>query len=774
MAKRITIERLRAWVLVLGVVLVAVILGFFSYTRYRIRHFGRDLPGKLGVNIQQDANGYTFSRSQGGHTLFTLHASRLVQYKSGGRATLHDVSITFFGSDHSRADRVYGSDFEYDPASGIAHAKGVVHLDVQAPEGTHGTSADNRTIHAETSDMIFDQKSGQARTDAPVTFSVADAQGSATGAVYDSTPGMLILQRAVRFQATLSKGPMLLLAEHAEFNRGTRQLSLLRDDLRYAGDHNTSEQAIVTFRDNGTVGRINASGHVNMQDDAGRQLHASSMEVITDANGNTQRAMMDGGLLFSATSGPHSIHGDANNGILQLGPDGELRSVQMQNAVTVVDQEVGRTGDASGSVTREVRGSRLDINFVQQQGHAIAQDLTASGGAVLSEHTIFTKSPPQTTVMKGDVIKATLWEGRSLDRMHAEGNTYLNNTNPSGVSQTSTGDTLDIAFAREPDAGQKHRFEDIPPSMVQRAVQHGHVSIVQIKPANAQQKQPWRSQATADTATLDGPRQILHLEGSPHLSDEEAEMTAQTLDFYRLSGAVTADHNVKVTLRQENSAQAPVHAIAEKVFFDHDRNEAILYGAARPALLWQAANSIAAPQIVIDRRDQTLTTRGGRVTGVFADPGSKATGSAAVVRAEANTFRYSALEHKGSFDGDMVASQASGTLRSDSAEILMSTESGGGQGATRIPNPRGSLDTLICQGNVQVDQGGRRGTGAKLVYTSADGRFVLSGRSGSPAQVSDRLHGTVSGASLIFTNRGDSVEVEGGTARAVTDTQVSR
>jgi hypothetical protein len=40
--------------------------------------------------------------------------------------------------------------------------------------------------------------------------------------------------------------------------------------------------------------------------------------------------------------------------------------------------------------------------------------------------------------------------------------------------------------------------------------------------------------------------------------------------------------------------------------------------------------------------------------------------------------------------------------------------------------------------------------------------------------MADPEHGTVSGAALIFTNRGDSVEVDGGNARAVTDTQVPR
>jgi lipopolysaccharide export system protein LptA len=278
-------------------------------------------------------------------------------------------------------------------------------------------------------------------------------------------------------------------------------------------------------------------------------------------------------------------------------------------------------------------------------------------------------------------------------------------------------------------------------------------------------------------ATLDGPRQILHLEGTPHLSDDEAEMTSQSIDFYRLSGAVTADHDVKVTLHQGASAQAPVHAVAEKVFFDHDRDEAILYGAAQKARLWQAANAIAAPVIVLDRHDQTLLAKGGenggRMEGVFADPGSKATGSAAVVRAEANTFLYSALQHKGTFQGNVVAHQASGMLRADRAEVLM-TSAGQDSGATRVPNPRGSLESLTAQGNVQVDQDLRKGGGDRLVYTASDGKFTLYGRNGKPARLSDPQHGTVSGAALIFTNRGDSVEVDGGTARAVTETQVPK
>jgi lipopolysaccharide export system protein LptA len=776
---RITIEKLRTWILVLAGLLVAAILGFFLYTRYELGHVGRDLPGRLGVNIQQDANGFTFSRSRSGHTLFTLHASKVIQYKAGGRATLHSVSITLYGADGSRNDHITGDEFEYDAAQGIARALGPVHLDVQAPAGTRGTVPQNRTVHAETSGLIFNRNTGEARTDAPVTFTVANAQVTAVGAAYDANAGVLILQKDVHFTAQLDRGPLVLVADHAEFNRDTRQLAMLKPDVRYAGEHNTADQALVYFRKDGSVEKSDARGRVNMQDDAGRELHASAMEVLMDEHGSTQRATLDGGLLFSATEGPHLIHGDANSGILQLGPDGELKRVEMHNAVTVVDQEIGPVNDPHGSVTREVRGSTVVIDLVTSpQGHAEAQKLMASGNAVLTEHTIYSDSPPQNTVMKGDEIEATLHEGRALDTLRAKGNTFLTNTNPSGVSQTSTGDTLDIAFAQEPPKDAERRPDDIPPSLIERAVQRGHVTIEQIKPGASDKDKPWRSEATAQVATLDGPRQIIHLEGSPRLNDEEAEMTAQMIDFYRLSGAVTADHDVKVTFRQGASAQAPGHAVAEKVFFDHDRDEAILYGAGQDARIWQGANSVAASTIVLDRHDQTLiapeNNGQGRVHGVFADPGSKTSGSEAVIRVDADSLEYSAAERKATFEGNVVSQQASGRLRADRADLFLTKTAVPGSGVERVPNPRGTLDHMVAEGKIQVDEGTRRGEGERLVYTASDGKFVLYGRTGQPAQMADPEHGTVSGAALIFTNHGDSVEVDGGTARAITNTEVPK
>src|SRR5579875_794737 len=157
----ITIKRLRVLIVALACLLLAVVSGFLVYARYRVRHIGKDLPAKLGMNIQRTANGFTYSQSQKGHTLFTIHASRLVQFSSDGHATLHDVAITLYGPPGTnREDRVSGSDFDYDQKNGIASAQGEVQIDLEAPQAANdqqqasGEQAEKNTIHIKASGLV--------------------------------------------------------------------------------------------------------------------------------------------------------------------------------------------------------------------------------------------------------------------------------------------------------------------------------------------------------------------------------------------------------------------------------------------------------------------------------------------------------------------------------------------------------------------------------------------------------------------------------------------
>ena len=93
---RFTIERIRTLVLAAGVLLVVVLAAFLAVGRWKNPFNRRDIPKRLGIDIQQEANGVTYTQAHGGHTIFKIHASRVIQLKND-QATLHDVKIELYG-----------------------------------------------------------------------------------------------------------------------------------------------------------------------------------------------------------------------------------------------------------------------------------------------------------------------------------------------------------------------------------------------------------------------------------------------------------------------------------------------------------------------------------------------------------------------------------------------------------------------------------------------------------------------------------------------------
>jgi len=79
--------------------MIATVAGMYFYARWRLRTVVHDVPAKMGLNIQQTAEGFSISKSVEGRTQFTVSASKAVQFKEGGRADLHHVKITIYGKD---------------------------------------------------------------------------------------------------------------------------------------------------------------------------------------------------------------------------------------------------------------------------------------------------------------------------------------------------------------------------------------------------------------------------------------------------------------------------------------------------------------------------------------------------------------------------------------------------------------------------------------------------------------------------------------------------
>src|SRR5207248_1331243 len=279
------LERLRNWLVITAACMLVVVAGFFGYARYRVRKAIRELPQKLGVEVQQSTQGSTYSHSQGGRTIFTIHAARAIRYKGEtGKAELKDVNIVVYGRESNRFDQIYGSDFEYDPQSGDVVAKGEVHIDLEAdaqgpvrPDQALPQELKN-PIHLKTSGVIFNQKTGIASTPQKIEFRVPQGNGSAVGALYNSRTQKATLNSQVELQTTKSQ-PTKVNAHWAEFSQQPHQVKLESAIVHQNQRIVSADHAVIALRDDNTVENVHANGNVNSESTGKLPAHVQASEA---------------------------------------------------------------------------------------------------------------------------------------------------------------------------------------------------------------------------------------------------------------------------------------------------------------------------------------------------------------------------------------------------------------------------------------------------------------------------------------------------------------
>jgi lipopolysaccharide export system protein LptA len=787
----LTLRRLRVWIAATAVLLLAVLVVFIVYARYRARRLISDLPARIGANIERSSNGFTYSQSVKGRTAFTIHASRADQFKGGASATLHDVIITLYGKEGDRSDRISGSEFDYDQKAGVATAKGEVQIDLQGAETASATpGAQVQAVHIKTSGLVFNQKTELATTSQYVEFSTPRASGHSTGASYDVQKGLLVLSSAVELAAKRDGEPVIVRAAHVEFLRTSLQAFLSNPVAIYRSGQTSADQAIVYFRRDGTAEHIDARNHIRLDTGRGQQLTTEAAKILLDPRGEPLRAEAEGGLNFISSSGPRQTHGNAVEGTLTFA-GGALHHTQARGAVSFVDQLQGLTGDPQGSATRELRASQVDIDFLRDPaGHAIADKVLAAGGATAVLHTIHTKAPSQNTTIKGDQLLASLVGGKTVTSLHGDGHTSILDIAANGASNFSSGDTLQVSFtspAPEP-ANLRKPAGNVPESdQIDSAVQEGNVIMVQTpapEPANSGKPTAAPARATARRAEYTGSTRSLRLTGAPRIVTGDTDLAADTIEYHRDTGNADASGNIKATYREAKTGetaspagiggQGPTHIIAASAALDQATGIAIFRGQAR---LWQGPNSVTAPVIELQRTPQILKAYGepsnsaAVYTVIASDPGQQQ--SASIFRVHSRQLLYQDSEHKATFSGAVVAEDPTGTIHCDQVEAFLAPP-GGPPAKTAAPPAAGRVDRIIATGHVLLQQPGRRGTGEKLVYTARDGKSILTGTSSTPPHLYDQVHGTVTGEALIFNSQDDSVSVTGGHSKAVTDTRTAR
>ena len=844
---RFTIERMRTLVLAAGVLLVVALGVFLAIGRFRSPFSRRDIPKRLGIDIEQEANGVTYTRAHGGHTLFKIHASKMVQLKND-HALLHDVQIELYGADGSHVDRIAGSEFEYDQKDGTATAAGPVEITLMRPTVTPGpprrtlktapvqsagpkgkenpiaAQAASGEIHVKTSGLTFDQQSGVATTAERVDFSMTQGSGSSMGATYDSQRGFLSLNHAVELTTQRGADPVEIHASYADFDRNSDVCDLSAAKAEYRGGQATAVEAKVLFRQDGTAQRLYAMGGFTLATATGGHLAAPKGTLDFDEHNEPQHGRLEGGVTMVSTSmdstgGARTVHGTSPAVEIEFAGAGELHTLRMQQGAELISEETSQTTDKGRSIP--VRMSRTwrspsalvgfrDAGQSQAKGKVEPASMRGDGGVVITAMDRRGDAAASESKLAADSVTGTFGPDSALTAMTGVGHASMEQTTAAGTHETATGDRMEAHFtqAGASKPGAKSGAGSGPAAaatQVQLATLDGHVTLVEqpaAKPANSGNAQPQpEMHATAAHATYEGAGQWLHLTGSPRVVDGGLEMTADKIDVTQESGDAFAHGDVKATWMNANGQQStrqpgmtlggqgPAHVVAAEAELHRATGDAVFRGNAR---LWQQVNSVSAPVIEIDRRKQTLTAQSqdranpvravlasaGKTQGVHGDaavaqaatqtaPGAAKQAAPSVIRVRGGDLWYSDAERRATMHGGILSAvtteTGTATTVSNDVELELTPAGAHASGQTQV-------ERMTATGRVVVSSQGRRGTGEQLVYTGADGNYVLTGTAETPPKMTDPERGSVTGQALIFHSRDDSVSIEGGPQETRTET----
>jgi lipopolysaccharide export system protein LptA len=750
------ISRLRRWFAAATIGLLLVVAGVYFYARKRVENALKEVPAKIGVEIQQSAQGFTYSHSEGSHTIFKIQASKSVQYKEGGRVELHDVTITLYGRDSSRFDQIYGSDFEYDPRSGDVVGKGQVQMDLEAnPEGLiHPDQATPKElknpVHLVTTNLLFNQKTGNAITQEKVEFSLPQASGSAVGLSYVANTTVLTLQSQVDV-AFHGSTPARLTAIHGTIAKDPRVVDLDLPRMQNGGRRATADKGTIYLRPDNTVERILATGNVRVEsEDAGSEkVQSNQVELLVAEKQDTLRSATFSGDVRVENSGPQPMQGNAGRVGLNFTGNNVLSTVHSQDNVRLV-QHQKPASTSTGAQDVEITASVID--FLVADGRRV-QRADTSGAAQIALRPV--SNPSQQTLVTAGKFQAGFDDLGQLASLHGAPDARIVSQTPGQPDRVSTSNTLDASFH--------------PGSGIDSIVQQGSVAYTD------GDRKAWGDHATYTPAD-----QMLVLSGSPRVVDGGMTTTSRTMRLNRATGDAFAEGEVKSTYSdlkaQPNgallAASDPIHVTARAMTAHSGPSIALYSGDAR---LWQNANVIQAPSIQFDRNHRSVVAQGTPtqpVSTVLVQ--IEKSGKVTPVKITSDRLTYTDSERKAHFEEAVQAKGADLTITSKTMDVFLQPQDQGisNQSITGSGAGNGKIEHITASGQVAIVQPGRRATGDQLVYTTSDDRFVLTG---GPPSIFDAEQGKVTGVSLTLFRHDGRVVVEGNnTSPTVTQTRVAR
>jgi len=192
----------------------------------------------------------------------------------------------------------------------------------------------------------------------------------------------------------------------------------------------------------------------------------------------------------------------------------------------------------------------------------------------------------------------------------------------------------------------------------------------------------------------------------------------------------------------------PVNVVANTLDYDGTKAKGTYTGTAR---LWQGETSIKGETIVIDDKTGDLTANGSVATASILDSKNKAkeeetkpAGRQASV-ATAKALKYDDAARRLTYTGDAHMNGPEGDMMATKIELYL--------------KPSGDeLDRAEAYENLTLREQSRKTTGARLTYTTADEKYIVTG---APVTIVDQCERQTMGKTLTFLKSTDSIVIDG-------------
>jgi lipopolysaccharide export system protein LptA len=778
--RRSEAARYARWSAAVAVLLACLTVGVYLKRGWQRIIERRAAPPPPPVNVIKSSSGLSFSKMDGPRKIFTVEASKSTDFKDQGASLLENVHVTIFGKAGDRHDTIHTKSCQYGKENGGVTCNGDVQIDLQSAADAARTAKDPTTqpqiVHVETRGVTFDQGTGAAKTEQPVTFTFPNGSGDAVGAEYNSQEGTLRLLERVRLKLKpLAKND----AEKKPPKAGAVEEVLVTG----------------TSLDFGRDARLLQIFGPAQADSSTERLTAGQFTLEMDSTFRARRLLAIPGAI-----------GKAPELTSQRGDDAMLIDADKMTALFAPEGWVTRV-DGAGSVHGTRKGKEEDDEF-HSDAAALdlwprvnqAKEMNLDGGVFLK--TRMSKAG-ETRMLHTGALRMEFSEGgkgeagkpTSAETLTAGTMEWTDAATPPDAALTRSklqADKLQLAFGE----GKPKQLDATGNVQTERALAGHALQTATAKNGVAQLlatggwsqmdlqgdvklKEADRN-AQADHATFTHVAQTALLTGHAVARDATTETHAPRIFFTGTSGDIRAEGGVRSTEFSPNGnvvqlAQVPANITSDNMQGNSKTGRAVYTGHAR---LWQGDSVLEADSIEL-LRDTKVLNAAGRVRGVFPQTpapeqpatvtlasGSRPPAAKKTVlwHVSSATLTYSDITSIAHLEKNVVIQSPDQKIRAPIMDLYFTrgtnnSANGSPASATGLSAAPGAqqISRAIGTGGVIVDQADRRATSERGEYTASDGKFVMTG--GDPT-LYDSTEGTTKGRQLTFYLADDTIIVD--------------